>query len=57
MNVSLFTGFQQTEKVSRLCSWKFITGKSFSPRSKSFRDPSPQAVTSWFSLISDQAMS
>jgi hypothetical protein len=51
------TGFQQTEKASRLCSWKFMTGKSLTPRSNNLREPSPQAVTSWFSLISDQARS
>lgn len=57
MKVSLVTGFQQTEKASRLCSWKFMTGKSLTPRSNSFSDPSPQATISWFSLISDQARS
>lgn len=57
MNVSLVTGFQETEKVSLLCSWKFMTGNSLTPRSKSFNEPSPQAVISWFSWISDHARS
>lgn len=46
MNESFVIGFQQTANVSLLCSWKFITGKSSTPKSKSFIDPSPQAVTS-----------
>jgi hypothetical protein len=46
MNESFVTGFQQTANVSLLCSWKFMTGKSLTPRSNSFIDPSPQAVTS-----------
>jgi len=56
-NESLVMGLQHTEKVSRLCSWKFMTGKSLTPRSKSLREPSPHATMSWFSLISDQARS
>jgi hypothetical protein len=50
-------GFQHTQNVSRLCSWKFMTGKSLAPRSNSLIDPSPHATTNWFSLISDQARS
>lgn len=57
MKVSLVMGFQATAKASRLCSWKIMMGNSFMPMSKSLRDPSPQATTSWFSLISDQARS
>lgn len=57
MKVSLVPGFQQTEKASLLCSWKFMTGNSFTPRSNSFREPSPHATTVWFSLISDHARS
>lgn len=57
MKVSLVMGFQATAKASRLCSWKIMMGNSFMPMSKSLRDPSPHATTSWFSLISDQARS
>lgn len=57
-NVSLVTGLQATEKASRLCSWKFMTGNSdATPTSYSLTDPSPHATSSWFSLISDQARS
>lgn len=57
MKLSLVTGFQAVAKASRLCSWKIMTGNSLEPMSKSLSDPSPQATTSWFSLISDQAKS
>lgn len=57
MKLSLVTGFQAVAKASRLCSWKIMTGNSLKPMSKSLSDPSPQATTSWFSLISDQAKS
>ena len=57
MKVSFVTGFQAAAKASRLCSWKIMTGNSFAPMSKSLREPSPHATTSWFSLISDQAKS
>lgn len=46
INVSFVTGFQETEKVSLLCSWKFMTGNSSTPKSKSFSDPSPPAAIS-----------
>lgn len=57
IKLSLVTGFQAVAKASRLCSWKIMTGNSLMPISKSLSDPSPQATTSWFSLISDQAKS
>lgn len=57
MNVSFVIGFHATENVSRLCSWKFMTGKSLTPKSNSLSEPSPHAAINWFSLISDQARS
>lgn len=56
-NVSFVTGLQATENVSRLCSWKFMTGNSGTLVSYSFTEPSPHATSSWFSLISDHARS
>lgn len=46
INVSFVTGFQETENASLLCSWKFMTGNSSTPRSNSFSDPSPPAAIS-----------
>jgi hypothetical protein len=56
-NVSLPTRFQWTEKTSRACSLHDWIGKSLREMSKSFMEPSPLAVRSWFSWASDHAVS
>ena len=56
-NVSLATRFQWTENTSRACSCHEAMGKSERVMSKSFMEPSPEAVRSWFSFCSDQVVS
>lgn len=56
-NVSLATRFQCTAKTSRACSCHEAMGYVGTLMSKSFTEPSPQAVRSWFSWDSDQVLS
>ena len=55
--VSLPTRFQCTANTSRLCSCHDWTGNSSRPMSKSLIEPSPAAITSWFSCVSDHERS
>jgi hypothetical protein len=55
--VSFATRFQWTEKTSRACSVQDWMGKSERVMSKSLTEPSPPAVRSWFSFVSDHVVS
>lgn len=55
--VSFATRFHCTAKTSRACSCQDCTGNWDSVMSKSLTEPSPPAVSSWFSCASDQVVS
>jgi len=56
-NVSFATRFQCTAKTSRACSCHEAMGYVGTLMSKSLTEPSPPAVSSWFSCDSDQVLS